>query len=139
MRADLRWELCLSIFLLPFLFGCGTPGVPQPPSLGLAKPVSDLKGTRSENRVTLTWTVPQETTDGATFRRRGRTRICRALDQQQLNQCSAIATLETPASKAASFTDNLPADSTGVDDYATYAIEIDNDRGRSAGLSNQVQ
>src|SRR5436305_241220 len=104
MRADLRWELCLSILLLPFLYGCGTPGIPQPPSLNLAKPVSDLKATRSENRVTLTWTVPTETTDGAVFRHRGPTKICR-MTEVVLNGCQAIATVETPiGKKTASYT-----------------------------------
>ena len=55
--------------------GCGTPGAPQPPSLNLAKPVSDLKAVRIGNQVNLTWTVPTHTTDNATFRHRGETKI----------------------------------------------------------------
>jgi hypothetical protein len=90
--------------------------------------------------VILTWSVPRETNDGAAFRHRGPTKVCRAIDQFELNRCPVIATLETPTNqKTASFTDDLPADRSGPNDYATYAVEIENDRGRSAGLSNQLQ
>jgi hypothetical protein len=120
--------------------GCGTPGAPQPPSLNLAKPVSDLKAVRVGNQVNLTWTVPTHTTDNATFRHRGDTKICRAIDQPRVGPCAPIATLPTPANqKTGSFTTDLPSGSAGPADYVTFAVEVDNDRGRSAGLSNEVQ
>jgi hypothetical protein len=120
--------------------GCGTPGVPQPPSLNLAKPVSDLRATRTGNQVTLTWTVPTDTTDGAKFRHRGPTRVCRAIDQPSINQCAAIASLETSSTqKTDSSASDLPPQNNGPNDYAIYAVEVLNNRGRSAGLSNQVK
>jgi hypothetical protein len=125
--------ICLSVLLC----GCGTPGVPQPPSLNLAKPVSDLRAVRTGDQVELTWTIPTETNDHATFRHPGQTKVCEATDQPQLSQCNAVLTL--PAQNQKSATATVPITSAGPNDYATFAIEVDNDRGRNAGLSNQVQ
>ena len=139
MRAkQARWLwLCIPISIF-ILCSCGTPGAPEPPSLNLAKPVSDLKATRTGNQVTLTWTVPTQTTDGASFRRRGPTRVCRTTDQTAIDRCSAIATLQASAGqKTASFVSEIPAQNNGPNDYAIFAVEVLNDRGRSAGLSNQ--
>ncbi len=120
---------------------CGTPGAPQPPSLNLAKPVSDFKAVRSGDEVELTWTVPTETTDGAKFRHRGQSRVCAAVDQAQVDKCaSPLTTLPTPKDQTtASVTVKIPADKRSPTDYITYAVQVDNDRGRNAGLSNQVQ
>lgn len=119
---------------------CGTPGAPQPPSLNLAKPVSDLKAVRSGDEVELTWTVPTETTDGAKFRHRGQSKVCAAIDQPRIDQCAPLTTMATPKDqKTASVAVKIPADKTAPTDYITYAVQIDNDRGRNAGLSNQVQ
>ena len=122
---------------------CGTPGPPLPPSLNLAKPISDLKATRTANEVLLSWTIPTETTDGATFRQHGPTKVCRAVDQPRIDTalpCRVIATLSTPAKeKTANTLTPIPAEDAGTNEYATYAVEVENDRGRSAGLSNQVQ
>jgi len=120
---------------------CGTPGAPQPPSLNLAKPVSDLKAVRSGDEVELTWTVPTETTDGAKFRHRGQSKVCAAIDQPRIDQCaSSLTTMPTPKDqKTASVAVNIPPDKAAPTDYITYAVQVDNDRGRNAGLSNQVQ
>jgi len=120
--------------------GCGTPGAPQPPSLNLATPVVDLKAVRTANRVTLTWTIPTETTDGAKFRHRGQTKICRVMDQPSVGSCFPIGVLDTPANgKAASFATDLPSSASPPSGYATYAVQVDNSNGRNAGLSNQIQ
>ena len=134
-----RLWLCPAISIF-FLCSCGTPGAPQPPSLNLAKPVSDLRATRTGNEVTLTWTAPTETTDGAGFRHRGLTRVCRALNQPSINQCTPITSFQTSATeKTTSYGSGIPSQTSRPNDYATYAIEVLNDRGRSAGLSNQVK
>ena len=132
-----RLLLCAVICLSVLLCGCGTPGVPQPPSLNLAKPVSDLRAVRTGDQVELTWTIPTETSDHANFRHRGQTKVCEAADQSQLSQCNAVLTLSTQNQKSATAT--VPITSAGPTNYATFAIEVDNDRGRNAGLSNQVQ
>src|SRR5689334_24412548 len=91
---------------------CGTPGAPQPPSLNLAKPVSDLKAVRSGDEVELTWTVPTETTDGAKFRHRGQSKVCVAVDQPRIDQCvQPLTTLATPKDQTtASVAVKIPAD-----------------------------
>lgn len=134
-----RW-LCLSALSTCILFACGTPGAPQPPSLNLAKPVSDLKAVRNGGEIDFTWTIPTETTDGATFRHRGSTKLCQAIDNPQIGQCGTLLTLPTPKEqKTATAKTALPIGTNGPNDYATYALEVDNDRGKSAGPSNQVQ
>lgn len=138
MRALKRF--CLVLPLVAFMAACGTPGAPQPPSLNLAKPVSDLKAVRSGDEVELTWTVATETTDGAKFRHRGQSKVCAAVDQPRIDQCTPLSTLPTPKDqKTASVAVQIPTDRTAPTDYITYAVQVDNDRGRNAGFSNQVQ
>src|SRR5438270_635321 len=61
------------------LAGCGTPGAPLPPTLDLPQPPTDLKATRKGDKVTLTWSVPTQTTDRALVKpgHLGATRVCR--------------------------------------------------------------
>lgn len=127
---------------------CASVAPPQPPSLDLPKPPSDLRAARKGDHVTLTWTVPSITTDRQTVREVGTTRICRGLGSQ-LTQCGAPvgevagrAVVRSANQKVAgSYVDTLPAqlesDSPGAS--TTYAIEVLNAEGRGAGLSNQVQ
>ncbi len=124
---------------------CGTPGAPMPPSLQLPQPVSDLTAARKGDRVLLQWTVPRETNDKATVKRLGASRLCRAVTQGPMSQCGTpVGTVEaaqaSPGNKA-SFTDLLPrqVQDDNPTGFATYAVETTNDRGRSAGLGNQVR
>jgi len=126
------------------LAGCGVPGAPLPPSLDLAQPPADLKATRKGDRVTLTWTAPAKTTDGALVRHVGETKVCRSL-QPMMDTCAeVIGDLQPgffqpggPASYINVLTPALQQQNEGG--FATYAVEILNSRGRSAGLSNQVR
>ncbi len=136
---------------------CATVGPPQPPSLELPKPPTDLRATRKGDRVILTWTIPSVTTDRKTIRNLGPTRICRGLETK-LTQCgvpvgeaaalanSSAPTRSTPnkPSKqkiAGSYTDSLsePLESDNSSSFITYGIEVLNTDGRGAGLSNQVR
>jgi hypothetical protein len=152
------------IFVLAtaFLAGCGTPGVPLPPSLELPKLVTDLHAVRKADKVYLSWTVPTQTTDGQTVRHLGPVQVCRAIDTV-IKECGTVAGTvprssvpqpsSAPAKKApgkssnpatkiqANFVDKLfpellKQNSTGK---IIYAISVQNEDGRSAGLSNQVQ
>ena len=130
----------LAVALL--LVGCGTPGAPLPPTLDLPQPPSDLKATRKGDRVTLTWTVPQQTTDKALAKHLGTTRVCRS-QQRVMSECEAVGQLppgQVLAGKQATFTDALPRDlqQQNPTGSASYAVEVQNARGRSGGLSNQV-
>lgn len=139
----------LLVLAAPFLFtACATIGAPQPPSLDLPKPSSDLRAERKGQQVTLTWTVPTTTTDRQTIRSLGPTRICRALTS--VSQCGSPvgetpAQLNPPRASAqkptASYADTLPPEVTSDDPsaFAIYAIEVLNRKDRSAGLSNQVR
>jgi hypothetical protein len=140
---------------------CATMGPPQPPSLELPKPPSDLRAVRQGDRVILTWTVPTVTTDRQTIRGLGVTRVCRGLGVK-LAQCGvpvgeaaaqpeAIPPSPTHPRPAAgksskqktdaSYTDSLSTsiESENPSSLVTYAIEVLNTNGRGAGLSNQVR
>ena len=133
------------------LAACATVAPPQPPSLELPKPPSDLRAARKGDRVTLTWTIPATTTDRQTVRSMGHTRICRALEKE-LTQCGTpvgetIAHTDATAPKSSqrkptgTYIDALPPqiESDSPNALATYAIEVLNADGRVAGLSNQVR
>jgi hypothetical protein len=138
---------------------------PQPPSLELPKPPTDLRAVRKGEKVILTWTVPTATTDRQRIRRVGRTQICRWVVgemeiEENLSQCgtpvgeagpqSTGVTADAQTAKSAtkssekvsaSYTDSLPAQMESDDPaaFVTYAIEVLNADGRGAGISNQVK
>ncbi|HEY6768507.1 MAG TPA: hypothetical protein VI386_27430 [Candidatus Sulfotelmatobacter sp.] len=134
---------------------CATIGPPQPPSLELPKPPTDLRAVREGNKVVLSWTRPTGTTDRQRLRGQVQVRICRTLETS-MNNCGTLvgqltggailAGAEVPKREAPearisdSFTDLLrteaPAHNAGS---MTYAVEVVNATGRSAGLSNRVQ
>jgi hypothetical protein len=136
------------------LTACATIGPPQPPSLRLPKPPSDLRATRKGEHVILTWTVPSVTTDRQTIRNVGTTRICRGLETK-LKQCDVVAEVAAEATPSTvqsstqspkpkttrSFTDSLAGQlqTDEPDRFITYAVEVLNSEGRGAGLSNQVK
>jgi hypothetical protein len=156
--------------LLASLLGCGTPGVPLPPSLDLPQPVQDFRASRKGDIVTLFWTVPRQTTDHTNIRLRrlGKTRVCRSLTVAMTECTDQVKEVDTPALVAAaeaaaeakaktsgsnkpppttaktapvtaSATDVLPPALLKPTGFIHYAVETLNTRGRSAGLSNQVQ
>lgn len=129
------------------LAGCGQPGVPQPPSLHLPVPVKDLRATRVGEKVTLTWTVPYETTDREAIRMPGAMRVCRTLTAE--DECGK-ALAEIPAKQGAEFSrEDHPLVETYTDTLAPelhekplaqaiYTIEALNDSGKSAGFGNRA-
>lgn len=163
----MKFASIAGLLLLPILLGCGTPGVPLPPSLDLPQPPQDLRVSRKGDSVTLVWTVPRETTDHTTVRLRhlGPTRVCRSTtvamtkctDQvAEVDTRTLMAAAEAKAQAAANKTHPTsaktpPVIATGKDTlppsleqqnptgFMNYAVEALNTRERSAGLSNQVQ
>lgn len=128
----------------PVLFtACATINPPQPPSLDLPQPPSNLQAVRKGERVTLTWTVPTATTDRQTIRVVGRTLICRGARtpvtecETRVGELPASSTLPDRKTTAA-FTDTLAAgiESDTPSAVATYAVKILNREGRGAGFSN---
>ena len=145
MAQGFAWAVSATLMLA----ACATIGPPQPPSLELPKPPTDLRASRKGDRVNLTWTIPTMTTDRETIRSLGPTRICRG--PGELNACNTpVGDIKTPLpqSKASasapkpqgSHTDMLPRqfESDDPSDFITYAAQVLNREGRTAGLSNQV-
>lgn len=148
----------LPFTLLVLCTACANLGPPEPPSLQLPKPPSDLHASRKGDRVTLTWSIPALTTDRQNVRSLGPTQICRSL-APVVKDCGTPAgeappspavrfTPKKPVGKRASgpknstsYTDTLPPsiESDDPNSYVTYAIEVKNAAGRAAGLSNQVR
>jgi len=137
-------EICL-ILTLACLSACGTPGIPLPPSLELARPVTDLRAARKGNRVLLTWSSPSRTTDGHNITHPGATEICRSVGQAS-SDCHSVAQirpadLKNVANGRATYTDPIPGDEQAKNPTASvfYAVSVVNSYGRSAGLSNSVE
>jgi hypothetical protein len=142
-----RFALVVSVSLM--LGACATISPPRPPSLNLPQAPTDLRAKRKGNQVTLTWKIPTTTTDRETIRKLGSTLICRG--PGELTACGTRVgetTAQAPPVKAANqkpaqgtYNDNLPAQLESDDPSAsiTYAVQVTNPAGRSAGLSNQVK
>jgi hypothetical protein len=146
--------------MLAVAAGCGSPGVPEPPSLELARPVRDLKAFRKGDEVHLNWSVSTETTDHHIFRHAGAMQICRGLGQA-LHTCGTPVTEQTTPTLSdsqksgkvhnhsagrspnpqASYTDHLSPtlEMQSPASNLVYAVNILNSYGKSAGLSNQVR
>jgi hypothetical protein len=134
------------------LAACGSPGIPRPPSLDLPQPASDLRAVRKGDRAYLVWTIPNLTTDGLAVRRAGATRICRSVDLAMSecgNPVGEVAAPQAPlnsttkttaANVQARYMDQIPATILSGNSEARlfYAVAATNQRGRDAGLSNQV-
>jgi hypothetical protein len=149
MRTSRLLSLFMCALLLSAAVGCGTPGAPLPPSLGLPNPVDDLTASRKGSRVVLTWSPSQRTTDKQNVKRPGVTRVCRVAGQLSITQCTSVVA-EIPPAKIPVPTDQQPRPKLTYEDvlpetvfsanaFATYAVEMLNPSGRSAGLSNQVR
>lgn len=128
--------LLLSVFAACLLVGCGTPGVPLPPSLHLAAPVADLVAQRTGDRVELHFTLPRRNTEKLLLTDTLSVTLCR---QQPGQSCQPIAHLGFAPGVSASYVDPLPADlASGPARLIQYAVELPNRSGHSAGLSNLV-
>jgi len=120
------------------LAGCGMPGAPLPPSLQLPDRVADLSAMRTGNQVALTWSMPRRDTDKVPLKGNVTVRICR--NESVAAGCSTAATLQLAPEVNGAFTDTLPPALTeGAPRVLTYFVELDNRKGRSAGLSNGAQ
>jgi hypothetical protein len=142
-------QLGVGVLALLVLSGCGSPGVPLPPSLELARPVSDLRAVRKGNTVYLSWSAPETTTDRHNIRHPGPMEICRS-PGTTIRECVAVGRVPfarpVPPTKGVpkpqvSFSDQLPAKLLQGDPASTlvYAVSALNSYGKSAGLSNPVQ
>jgi hypothetical protein len=100
--------------------------------------VGDLSAVRTGNQVALTWSMPKRDTDKVPLKGNVTVRICR--NESGAPGCSAAATLQVAPEAGGAFTDTLPpALAEGAPRVLTYFAELDNRKGRSAGLSNGAQ
>jgi hypothetical protein len=144
--------LLVAMGALVWWTGCASIGPPEAPSLELPKPPTDLHASRKGDRVTLTWTVPPRTTDRQSVRYLGKTTVCRSVGVAS-KQCGTKVGEEPPpagfeeAKKkstkklSATFIDALPAalEREHPNEFAQYAVEVLNEAGRGAGISNQAR
>jgi hypothetical protein len=145
-----RHQIIALALLCAFMTACGTPGAPRPPSLRLAETVRDLAATRQGSTVTLTWTEPRRTTDGENIRALGPTLVCMGVNDFPMTHCDQMvadltlkeyAQCKPEVGKVVSCAIQLDrsVQEKNPRGQATYAIEVLNTNGRSAGLSNQVR
>jgi hypothetical protein len=127
------------------LAGCGTPGAPLPPSLGIPKPVSDLEATRKGNTVTLTWSAPTDTTDGSLVRKPGKMLVSRSISNgtrgtvgvaEVIAEVPLESALKEPEPPAPTAKDSLSNALETASDFAVYTVVAQSNLGKSAGQSN---
>jgi hypothetical protein len=118
------------------LAGCGLQATPQPPSLKLPVPVTDLSGGRAGDEVSLHWTMPKRDTDKVVLKGDQRVRVCRRI---ATGTCDTAAELLLAPAAKASFVDHLPAALTvGTPRLLVYTVVLENHAGHDAGPSNAV-
>jgi hypothetical protein len=144
----MRWtKVYIAVFasVTSVLIGCGAPGVPVPPSLEVARPVTDLHATRKGDSVYLTWTMPTHTTDRQNLRHAGTIVVCRAIGQAGKDCPTPVARIPfQPSSRNAApqsetYTDHVDTSNAAPVANFAYAISVLNRYGRSAGFSNQAE
>lgn len=131
--------------LLVLLSGCGLPGAPLAPSLHIPRPVQDLQAMRKGNDVLLSWTSPNENTDGTLVRKPGKMIISRAVGSDGTFVNIAEETLRPALSEdqnqKIAITDSLASvlQSSTPPDFVTYHVVAVGERSRTAGPGNSVQ
>jgi hypothetical protein len=130
--------------LAGFAVSCASPGSPRPPSLHLARVVTDLTAERIGNRVRLRWTTPDHTTDDLPVPAPLTAEICRETSVPPSRKspdgiaCNVVVQTQVkPGASEASET--LPAPLL-ADPVTTlrYRVRLLNPDGRSAGESMAV-
>jgi hypothetical protein len=130
--------------------GCASPGPPLPPSLKLARTVTDLRAERIGDQVVLHWTTPDLTTDGVDVPDPITAEICR--DPAPAQPAGAQGTKSAPCtpvvhvvvhsgpSEAADLLSKaLPAAlDSGPERLLVYRVQLRNAAGRTAGASAAV-
>jgi hypothetical protein len=123
--------------------GCGLPGAPQPPSLGIPKAIADLQASRKASAVTLVWTAPRETTDGELIKGVGKMVVARAEQSGTFKKVAELPlhpALKKGEPQQASVTDDVSAVLAAVatSNFILYRVESVTSRRRTSLPSNLV-
>jgi len=145
-RAGIRGELKSALFITLAslsLFGCGTQGAPLPPSANIPKAVTDLHITRKGDTVTLTWTAPEETTDGALVSKPGKMIMRRSTSDNPnasvIGELPLVPVHKSQQARAQTFKDSLTdLLRNNSANFATYTAEALSGSGKGAGPSNSA-
>jgi hypothetical protein len=140
----MRLPTVLICLMMVSALGCGTPGAPLPPSLGIPKPVSDLHAVRKGDTVTVTWSTPTDTTDGALVRKPGKMQVARAISDngaaggaaQIVAELPLEPALKEPQPPAPTAKDSLERVLESGGEFATYTVVARSNLDKSAGPSN---
>lgn len=155
MRLPQLYGLVVCLASVAIFSGCGTPGAPQLPSLQLARPVEDLTASRKGLHVELDWTLPRKNTDRTLVKHISEVRVCRHEGTALMSECAEVVRVPTPKMppwkkqkggptepKAVRmhYVDRVPAElgERNPAGFVMYSVEVLNEHGRSAGLSNQL-
>lgn len=138
--------LCAGLLLLAAsISGCGLPGAPLPPSLHIPKPVEDLKAARKGNDVLLSWTAPNQSTDGTLVRKPGKMMISRSVGSDgnfaTIAEMTLPPALDQDTHSNITVTDSLGSvlQSPAHPAFVTYRVVAVGERNRTAGPGNSVQ
>jgi hypothetical protein len=139
----MRFLALLSAALSVGICGCGLPGAPQPPSLGIPKAITDLQASRKGATVTLAWTPPRETTDGELIKGSGQMVVSRAEQNgtfQKVRDVPLRAAMKSAEPQPVSASDDISAllASPATTDFILYHVEAVTGRGRTSLPSNLV-
>ncbi len=127
--------------LLVWSMGCASPGAPKPPSLQIPQRVRDLSAARVGDDVAIRFTAPAETTDGLALRGPMEAVVCRQVDPGSVCVPVTLTEIRTEVrpDEAVSCSVPLPKPLTaGPIRPTVYRIELRNEAGRSAGMSDPV-
>lgn len=116
----------------------------MPPSLGVPKPVTDLKAVRKGSIVTLTWTMPTESTDGELLRKPGKMIVLRAVGLRPFEPVTQVAlppALADHRAATATATDSLSSvlQAAPTESFVSYSVSSQTQSGRVDGSSNKVE
>jgi hypothetical protein len=160
----MQWQnILLAPVFSAVLAGAAAHGTLSPDADHRSQLVRDLRATRNGNEVTLHWSQPRQITDQQSLIRRPLVaRVCRDISSAAPQPTSASTSTtrcgrllqevdprKSPVSRvrlqdknagevAVRFIDTLPEnqEGSGPSQFALYAVELRDDRGRSAGFSN---
>lgn len=135
---NVAMRLAAAGWVAPLLIiaGCGMEGAPQPPSLHLPQPVTNLSGLRVGDEVQLHWMMPKRDTDKVLLKGDQKIRVCRRIES---GSCESAGEILVQPNAAASYVDHLPSRLTsGSPQLLVYTVLLENHAGHDAGPSNPV-